>query len=142
MTNLKHPKYSRRFEVDYFEIDQNLYRVVSHLKDHIHDIVATLDVSVPEMTIKEAKVELFRYPLERCNDICEQMKKIVGRNLYSDSRDTILKEFCGPKGCPNVGGLLLISTIALAPSFINESIKLGKAEQKEWEKLCGDCLAH
>ena len=56
--------------------------------------------------------------------------------------DTILKEFCGPKGCPNVGSLLLISTIALAPFLINESIKLGKAEQKEWEKLGGFCLAH
>lgn len=139
---MKYPKYSRRFEVDYFEIDKNLYRVISHLKDHIHDIIAIIDVSVPDMVIKDAKVEFIRYPLERCNEICEQMKKIVGKNLYSDFKDTILKEFYGSKGCPNVGSLLIISATALPPFFINEGIKLGKLEQKEWEKLSGYCLVH
>lgn len=139
---MKYPKYSRRFQVDYFEIDKNLYRVTSHLQDHLHDIIATVDVSVPDMLIKDAKVEFLRYPLERCKEICGQMKKIVGQNLYSDFKDTLLKEFYGSKGCPNVASLLIISVTALPPFYIEEGIKLGKLEQKEWEKIGGNCLVH
>lgn len=39
--------YSRNFEVNYYEVEDNIWRAISHLKDHQHDIQVIVDVSVP-----------------------------------------------------------------------------------------------
>lgn len=54
------------------------------LDDDIHNICATLDISVPEMVVQAAAVEFVRYPLPDCRRVAPQMAGLVGANLFED----------------------------------------------------------
>ena len=56
--------YSRNFQVNYYEMENNSWRAISHLIDHQHDIQVIVDVSVPDMIILDANIELLRYPIK------------------------------------------------------------------------------
>ena len=47
-----YPVFSRDFHVDYYEVEKDLWRIISHLQDHVHDIVVSLDISSPDMVVR------------------------------------------------------------------------------------------
>lgn len=79
--------YSRNYEVNYYEVEEHIWRSVSHLKDHQHDIVVTADISVPDMIILvpdmiilDADVDFIKAPVKQCL----LMKELIGVNIFQN----------------------------------------------------------
>lgn len=140
--------YSRNFQVNYHEVEENIWRAISHLKDLQHDIQVIVDVSVPDMTILDAKIELLRYPMDNCVYINDKIKKLIGVNVISSEFIPKCNElFCGEMGCGNIRMLLGISLPGIIYSYFPHQIKTGNMTEKQWwdfckEKLPKACMAH
>jgi hypothetical protein len=144
---MENPIHSRKFEVDYFEQDEHLWRITSRLNDDIHDIRATLDVSVPDMIIRAATLEFVRYPLEGCLLIPPKIHELIGANLMEDCSLRIRQLFLGVNGCPNVMSILGISAPGLIYFYFPDQIRKGNMKYEEWWQLCSTklvdaCIAH
>jgi len=144
---MEQPIHSRKFEVDYYEQSEHSWRVVSHLQDDVHDIRASLEISVPEMVVLTASVEFERYPLEDCPAVAAKMQGLIGANLFEDFSDRMRQIFRGAEGCPNVMNLLSTSTPGLIYFYFPDQLKKGKMMPAEWQqlvatRLANDCLAH
>lgn len=139
--------YSRNFEVNYYEVEDNIWRVVSHLVDYQHDIQVIVDVSVPDLIILDAKLELLRYPMKECISIEDKMKKLIGANVISEFIPKCDELFCGEMGCGNIRMLLGISVPGVIYSYFPHQIKMGKMTENQWwdfckQKLPNACIAH
>lgn len=139
--------YERNFHVDYFEKESGIWGVVSHLVDEHHDITLELEVSVPQMTIRDARISFTRYPLKQCLSIENKAQQMVGCNIMTDYRSKILPLFIGPEGCPNIMVMLGSSTPGLPYFYYPHQLKIGQMSEHEWgEKVrtdfAHDCLAH
>ena len=141
------PIHSRQFDVQYYELDEHLWRLTSRLNDDDHDIRAGLDISVPDMIVRDASVEFARYPLEECLCAAGQIKELIGANLFEDYSQRVRQLFMGPRGCPNVMTILTTSAPAVIYLYYPDQIKKGYLRPEEWWALCGTrlrdaCIAH
>lgn len=139
--------YSRNYEVNYYEIEENIWKAVSHLKDHQHDIMVTVNISVPDMIILDADVDFFNAPMKQCNIIKGKMKELIGINIFSQFNSKANELFFGEMGCPNIRMLLGISVPAIIYSYFHHQIKIGKIAPQDWwkissEKLSKACISH
>ncbi len=144
---MKRPIHNRRFEVDFYEQEEHLWRITSQLRDDIHDIRVELDISVPDMVVKDAGAEFVRYPLEECLAAAPIIGKLVGACLFQDFSERSRRLFLGPGGCPNVMNLLSTSAPALIYFYFPDQIRKGAMKREEWWEMCGtklvnECLAH
>lgn len=145
---MKESLYSRNFEVNYYEVENNIWRAISHLKDTQHDIVTIVDVSMPNMIILDAKIEPLRYPMKNCVFINDKIKKLIGVSIISSGFISKCDElFCGEMGCGNIRMLLGISVPGIIYSYFPHQIKIGNMTENQWwsfckEKLSNACIAH
>lgn len=139
--------YSRRFDVDFYEKNENTWVARSRLVDDVHEISTEVEVAVPEMIILDAKIHFNRYPLDVCPKIEEKAKKLVGLNLFKNYQWRSLMIFLGSKGCGNVLSILGLGLQSLIYTYYPHQIKIGKMSTEEWErfmvtKLKRACLGH
>lgn len=139
--------YSRNYEVNYYEVEKNIWKAVSHIKDNQHNIVVTVNISVPDMIILDADVNFIKAPIKHCNLIKEKMKKLIGINIFSEFEVKANELFFGEMGCPNIRMLLGISVPAIIYSYFPHQIKTGNMTKNEWWNLCKDklsnaCISH
>lgn len=134
--------YSRSFEVNYYEVKEEVWRITSQLKDSQHDILVSLDVSVPNMIILDAKVDFIRYPMKNCVLIMDKMKELIGINIFTDFISKSNELFSGDMGCGNVRMLLGASVPAIIYNYFPHQMRIGKMTDKEWWTLCKDKLAN
>jgi hypothetical protein len=132
--------------VDYYEKGENLWHIVTHLKDHIHDIVVTLGISTPDMIIQDADIKFIRYPREGCIKFIEKFKVLEGANLITDLRQK-LTQLMGPEGCPNAMNLVSMAAPAFPFFYFPSLISKGRMEEEEWLEMehknwAGNCIAH
>ncbi len=139
--------YKRSFNVDYFEKDDQTWRIVSHLIDEHHDILVELDVQVPEMIICDAHIKFNRYPLQQCLAIEQKASQLIGLNIMKDYRQKVLALVLGPEGCPNLMHLLGVSVPGIAYFYYPHQLTTGKMSEETWmnqvkTNYANDCLAH
>ncbi|MCR3758274.1 DUF2889 domain-containing protein [Clostridium felsineum] len=139
--------YSRNFEVNYYEVEDDIWITTSHLIDGQHDIEVTVDVCVPDMVILNAKVKLLRYPIKHCILINNKMKKLKGVNVISEFRSKCDELFSSEMGCGNIRMLLGISVPGVIFNYFPHQIKIGNMTENQWwdfckEKLHNTCIAH
>jgi len=144
---MKKSLYSRNYEVNYYEMEENIWRAVSHLKDYQHDIVVTVDISVPEMIILAADVDFLNAPMKQCSLINEKMKELIGINIFTEFDSKANELFFGDMVCPNVRMLLGISVPAIIYSYFPHQIKTKNMTENEWWNLCKEklpkaCICH
>jgi hypothetical protein len=147
MGNKPYPVFSRNFQVDYYEKEEKLWHITSHLKDHVHDILVTLDICAEDMIIQDAAVQFIRYPLEGCLKFVDKMKKLVGANLFEDFRARMIETMLGPEGCPNAMNLVSIAAPAFIFFYYPDQVCRGRMKHEDWwnmthTKLAGNCIAH
>lgn len=90
--------YSRRFDVDFYEKNENTWVARSRLVDDVHEISTEVEVAVPEMIILDAKIHFNRYPLDVCPKIEKKAKKLVGLNLFKKLSMEITDDFLRIQG--------------------------------------------
>lgn len=139
--------YSRNYEVNYYEVEENIWKAVSHLKDHQHDILVTVTISVPDMIILDADVDFIKSPMKQCILIKDNMKELIGINIFTEFETKANELFFGEMGCPNVRMLLGISVPAIIYSYFPHQIKTNNMTENEWWNLCKDklpkaCICH
>ena len=138
---------SRRFDVDFFEIDDSTWLVRSRLDDDAHDITTETKVKVPEMDIVDASVTFTRYPLDVCPVIEKNVKRIVGLNLLKNYNRKSLFIFLGSKGCGNVMQILGTGLQSFVYAYYPHLVETGKMSIGDWEhfsvtRLKNACLGH
>lgn len=134
--------YSRNYEVNYYEVEEHIWRAVSHLKDHQHDIVVTAYISVPDMIILDADVDFIEAPVKQCILMKEKMKELIGVNIFAEFETKANELFFGEMGCPNIRMLLGISVPAIIYSYFPHQIKIGNMTENQWWDLCKDKLSN
>lgn len=139
--------YSRRFDVDFYQNNEKVWTVISHLVDSSHDITTETQVQVPEMRIIEAKVQFDRYPMDVCPLIEVNVKKIVGLNLLKNYNWKSLTIFLGSKGCGNIMSILGTGLQSFVYTYFPHLVKTGQMSTEAWEKfsikeLHNACLGH
>lgn len=139
--------YERNFHVDYIEKDAGVWQIISHLVDEHHDITLELDVSVPDMIIRDARITFTRYPLQQCLFIEKKSQQLIGCSILTDYRSKILPLFLGPEGCPNIMVMLGSSTPGISYFYYPHLLKTGQMTREEWDlkvktDFARDCLAH
>lgn len=144
---MKGPAYSRKFEVDFYEQDDGLWRITSHLRDGVHDIEVGLVVSVPDMVVRDADLRFLQYPLGECLAVVPKIKELVGACLFDDYSTRSRQLFAGPGGCPNVMNLLSTSGPALIYFYFPGQVARGAMKPEEWWGMCATrlvdgCIAH
>lgn len=139
---MKESFYSRNFEVKYYEMEEHIWKSISHLNDNQHDILVTVDVSVPDMIILNANVDFLNAPMKQCILIKEKMKELIGVNIFTEFNSKANELFFGEMGCPNIRLLLGISVPAIIYSYFPHQIKIGKMTEKQWWDMCKDRLAN
>jgi hypothetical protein len=139
--------YKRKFESEYFEINETLWSITSVLQDSIHDIRTTLEISVPDLVVQQASIEFVRYPLQECLLVPAKIQALTGANLFDDFMERANQLFGGADGCPNVINLLRTSGPAFIYFYFPDLIKKGKLKNEDWwsiiaAKLSNQCIAH
>lgn len=139
--------YSRNYEVNYYEVEENIWKAVSHLKDHQHDILVTVTISVPDMIILDADVDFIKSPMKQCILIKDNMKELIGINIFTEFETKANELFFGEMGCPNVRMLLGISVPAIIYSYFPHQIKTNNMTENEWWNICKEklpkaCICH
>jgi len=141
------PLYQKKFNVDYFEINDSTWKIASHVTDEEHDIDVEVDVSVPDMIIKDVKIKFNNYPLEYCLEIEKKASILIGVSIRDNYRETAYKTFIGPQGCPSIISLLNISVPGFIYIYYLHLVKVGKMKEDDMTNYFmtnfpDDCLAH
>jgi hypothetical protein len=132
----------RSFEVHYDRIGEDLWRASAELIDEIHHIKTSLDIGVPDLKVRDARIELIGTPLRSCAGICGREKRLIGTKT-EDLGFKVFRLFLGRGGCANVYLLFGLS----GPGFLNvyylNKVKEGTMTQEAYDTMMkNDCIAH
>lgn len=138
---------SRNFTVDYYEEEENIWLVKTHLKDEEHDIEADVWIDMSKMIIIDADIVYNKFPLEHCMLVKDKAHNMKGIKIDKDFSRNVMKIFMGAEGCPNIMSLLNISVPGIIYFYYPHKLKTGKMEYEQWDnmirtELKNDCLAH
>jgi hypothetical protein len=138
---------SRNFKVDYYEKEDTLWVVRTHLIDEVHEIETEIEIDMAEMVVTDARIIFRSYPIEHCPLIESNAKKLIGIKVDSEFSRNVMKIFMGPQGCPNIMTLLNISVPGIIYFYYPHRLKAGKMQPEEWDymirtELKEACLAH
>jgi hypothetical protein len=144
-TDEKEPLRTRRFSVDYFELDDALWRARSEIVDFEHNFFVTLDISTADLVVRDADITFLRQPRRGCSLMKPRMKKIVGACLATDFRQRIVKQFVGAEGCPVTNCLLNGVPHGFMQFYLMRNTIMGRINPAQ-EALCReglkqDCIA-
>ena len=132
----------RNFKVNYIRISDELWKATAELNDEIHHIRTWLDISVPELIVKDAGIEFINMPFVECKLVCEKAKKIIGTNVQKLGFK-IYRLFLGKNGCPNVYLLFGLSGPGFNSIYHLNLINEGKISQHEYNVMMKKtCIAH
>lgn len=126
---------SRNFTVEYFEKQEAVWIVKSHLADEDHEITVEVEINLSDMVLTNAKIRFTRCPLEHCRMIESLASKMIGIKVdYNFSRN-MMNLFMGAQGCPNIMSLLTISVPGIIYYYYPYLMKIGKMKYEEWDQM-------
>jgi len=140
-------KIERKFCVSYIQVSDDLWIAQAELQDEQHNIITRLEISIPELIVKDASIEFKRKPMESCEEICNKGKELIGVSVIHELSQKLDELFVGSDGCPNLRSLFGISGPGFIYAYYPQMMKEGKIKQEEWWKLVAtdlknDCIAH
>ena len=132
--------FSRSISINAFEHDEtdNIITMQSHLVDIFHDIKVTLDISLPDYIVIDARVEMATVPKEGCFDMNEVIKRLIGIKIGSGFHKTVAERIGGSDGCLNI--VQMISSAA--PLSINSSWFMKHNVRKGEEEMTNIVESH
>ncbi|GAK58566.1 hypothetical protein U27_05540 [Candidatus Vecturithrix granuli] len=137
----------RNFAVTYNKVADDLWSAYAELNDEQHNIMTRLDISIPNLTIRDASIIFNKKPMEQCQEISEKAKCLIGVSIIHDLTTTLNELFVGADGCPNIRSLFGISGPGFIYVYYPQLIKEGKYTHQEWWKMAAtelkdECIAH
>lgn len=138
---------NRKFNVDYFEKEKNIWVAEVQLEDDHHNIDMALEIDMDEMIIKDAKIKFNKFPMKHCTLIEEKAQKLIGMKINNEFIRNSMKIFMGPEGCPNIMTLLNISVPGIIYYYYPYKLKNGEMSYDEWDnmvrtELKDACISH
>ncbi len=134
--------HERNFKVKYDEINEKLWKSTAEVEDDLHHIKTWLEISVPDLIVKDAGIEFVKMPFEECNLIKEKAKKLIGTPVQKLGFK-IYCLFLGDKGCANVYLLFSLSGPAFDNIYQLNLVSQNKMTQEQYNVLMkNDCIAH
>lgn len=138
---------SRNFTVDYFEKEEELWSVHTHLSDEEHEIEVNVEINMSEMVITDTEILFKRQPLEYCKMVEALALKMKGTKVDRSFSRNMMGIFMGAEGCPNIMTLLTISVPGIIYYYYPYLLKTGKMSYEQWDHMIrtdlkDDCLGH
>jgi hypothetical protein len=96
----------------------------------MHQMQLELRVSLPDLTIRGARVLFETYPHSNCPKIADDYEKLVGLSIARGFNHKIRDLFGGPKGCTHTNALLQAMAPAVVQSTWSVSIRRSRAENR------------
>lgn len=132
----------RNFKINYNQVNNDLWRASAEVIDDLHQIKTWLDISVPELKIKDAGIEFKNMPFDECKLICDKAKKLIGTKLKELGFKNF-RLFLGKDGCPNVYLQFGLSGPGFNSIYHLNLVNQNKMSQDEYNILMkNDCIAH
>ncbi len=137
----------RNFEVKYYEKDENIWVVESHLEDSPHDITIKVEIDMINFIITDTECKFDKFPMAHCNIIEDKIKSLIGLKVDTSLMHNAMNRLMGPEGCPNIISLLMISVPGIIYYYYPYKIKTGRMKAEEFEyiiktDLKNACLGH
>ena len=114
----------------------------------IHHMMVSIEVSVPELEILEARTEFRTHPNESCPAIVEHYENLVGLSIRRGFTHKVRELFGGPRGCSHTTALLQASSLRALSETIASSAESHPRDRAEDEARHGaeeggvECGAH
>jgi hypothetical protein len=137
----------RDFKVEFFEKENEVWVVETHLNDEPHEIHLTLEIDMLAMQIMDARIQFLRYPVEHCPLIEKKASCLIGLKIDHEFSRNVMKLFLGPQGCPNIMTLVNLSVPGIIYYYYPYKLKTGQIQPETWDQMVrtelkNDCLAH
>lgn len=73
----------------------------------VHDMVARLTISGPDMTIREVEAEMPHHPREGCTEVLPWMQRLVGLKVTRGFTQKVKELIGDAKGCAHLTSLII-----------------------------------
>jgi len=93
----------------------------------MHQMQLELQVSLPDLTITQARVLFETHPHSNCPRIADDYEKLVGLSIARGFNHKIRDLFGGPKGCTHTNALLQAMAPAVVQSTWSLSVRRSRA---------------
>ncbi len=138
---------SRNFTVDYYEKEEGIWLVKTHLLDDAHEIEVNTEINMADMMIMDSEILFKKQPLKQCKMVEALAPRMKGIKIDHNFSKNMLSIFMGAEGCPNIMSLLTISIPGIIYFYYPYLMSIGKMKYEEWDHMiCTDlkdaCLAH
>jgi hypothetical protein len=132
---LSYPSFTKTYKVDYYRVREDLWRARGQVEDPIYNVIATIDVSMPDFIIRDSSVRFLFYPHTGCLKAATKIKDLIGADVRGPFRDTLRREFLGPKGCDTIFNLVNMSGGALAYTYMIQQTALAAVKDEDYQKF-------
>lgn len=138
---------SRKFTVDYYEKEEELWLVKTYLIDDEHEIEINVEINMSEMVVTDAEIIFKKHPLEYCRLVEALANRMKGIKVNNNFSRNMMSIFMGAEGCPNIMSLLTISVPGIIYYYYPYMIKIGKIKYEQWDNMiCTElkdaCIGH
>ena len=135
--------FTKRFEMDYYKINEGLWRAKSRVEDPIYKVIVTLDMSVPDFLVVDSSAQMFRYPHRGCEKAADKIKVLKGADLRGPFRDLLRREYQGPKGCETIFNLVNLSGRTFVMAYLGQQRAIGNITHEQFSSWSGgmNCVA-
>jgi hypothetical protein len=87
-------------------IDKNRLVSQASFKDPVHEISVTIEVSIPDAIIRDARVEYVSCPWDLCCEASPVMSRLIGMKMGRGMKKTVKEAVAGSDGCSHIGDLV------------------------------------
>lgn len=138
---------SRNFTVDYYEKEEGIWLVKTHLLDDAHEIEVNAEINMADMVITDTEILFKKQPLEQCKMVEALASRMKGIKIDHNFSKNMLSIFMGAEGCPNIMSLLTISIPGIIYYYYPYLMRTGKMKHEEWDHMMRTdlkdaCLGH
>ena len=123
--------------VNFYEKDETSIVSVSTLRDDLHDMKVTIEADTETMLVKNAAIDLLRYPEEKCRLVKDFEKEIIGMSIGTGVGEEIINRFFGKCGCENLVTLLMLGLSGLVFVVYGHRIETGKITPADFGREIG-----
>ncbi len=133
------PVFNRKKDVNIHLIDGGI-TVVAHMADNFHEMEVTLDISVPDMVIRDIRGRMIRTPHERCREALASLKGALGLEIKRGLTQRMEQTIGGKDGCSHLTNVVMEAChasvqgqyLALKDSFGDILDEMTPTERLKW----------
>ncbi|MBI4321864.1 MAG: DUF2889 domain-containing protein [Chloroflexi bacterium] len=129
------PTSTKKFKIDFLKVSPNLWRLKPRVEDPIYRVVATIDVSVPDLVIRDTSVRFLNYPRRECEKAAPKIEELIGVDIRGRFPEVMNRACLGPQGCDTLFNLVNLSCRGLMYAYMAQQVGLGGISTQQYREF-------